>query len=564
MTQRRTGMTATCGMAAALAALAGAPAPASATTFSNPGPITIPIQGAATPYPSEIAVSGLRGPTAGLVLTLNQFGHSHPRDADILLVNPAGKGSYVMSDVCGSLAVEDATYVFPKDGSPPFMDATCPSGTYRNTNVALGSPDFWPGAPAGPYGSLNHVTGGVDSNGIWKLFVLDDSDGDSGDIEGGWSLSFETAPVDVYVPGGGASGPGDPYPLPFDVTGKDGVIADVDVTLRGVGHRRPDDLDALLVGPGGRAVMLASDACEGSAASFVYWGFDDEATAPLGDGGAGCPTGTYRPTDHQPGERLPRPAPAGPYGTSLAALDGGDPNGEWKLYLSDDTAGEDGYLYDFDIAVTTRPAASVAFREGALQLTEGQTGALTLTRSATGRLGAGTVQVTSVPASASERDFAPVPTLARFAPGETETTVPLTALTDTRREGAESFQVTLGRTTGDARVTGARSVQAAILASSDRTPPAIGGLRVRGKRVRYFLSEPATVTLSLKRRGGNGRYAAAGKLRTAGDTGLNRVVLKERIGLRALRRGDYRLVVSAIDTNGNRSASRPRRFRIRG
>ena len=41
---------------------------------------------------------------------------------------------------------------------------------------------------------------------------------------------------------------------------------------------------------------------------------------------------------------MPSPAPAGPYGTSLSALNGVDPNGVWSLYVSDDTRLESGAI----------------------------------------------------------------------------------------------------------------------------------------------------------------------------------------------------------------------------
>ena len=55
----------------------------------------------AAPYPSEIAVSGLTGPIAGVAVTLHRFGHTLPGDVDILLVSPSGDDVMLMSDACG-------------------------------------------------------------------------------------------------------------------------------------------------------------------------------------------------------------------------------------------------------------------------------------------------------------------------------------------------------------------------------------------------------------------------------------------------------------------------------
>jgi hypothetical protein len=38
---------------------------------------------------------------------------------------------------------------------------------------------------------------------------------------------------------------------------------------------------------------------------------------------------------------MPAPAPAGPFGTTMAAFNGASPNGTWKLFIND-TAGADG------------------------------------------------------------------------------------------------------------------------------------------------------------------------------------------------------------------------------
>lgn len=136
--------------------------------------------------------------------------------------------------------------------------------------------------------------------------------------------------------------------------------------------------------------------------------------------------------------------------------------------------------------------------------------------------------------------------------------------------------------------------------SVDRDPPVIGRVALtprafavarrgttaavaRGTSIRYSLSEPAAVTLRFQRAtagrrvgrscrpiaAGSGgrpcrRYVTAGTLRRAGRNGPNRVPFSGRIGRRALRRGTYRLVVTAVDPAGNRSASRQAAFRIAG
>ena len=65
----------------------------------------------------------------------------------------------------------------------------------------------------------------------------------------------------------------------------------------------------------------------------------------------------YRPTNHGLAGDLPEPAPTGPYGGSLAAFTGADPNGTWRLYAYDTFPSDGGRIADgwrLDVvAVTT-------------------------------------------------------------------------------------------------------------------------------------------------------------------------------------------------------------------
>src|SRR5206468_5113967 len=59
--------------------------------FTNVAAITIPNQGAGTPYPSTIAVSGIGGTISNVTVTLRNLSHTYTRDIDVLLVGPTGQ-----------------------------------------------------------------------------------------------------------------------------------------------------------------------------------------------------------------------------------------------------------------------------------------------------------------------------------------------------------------------------------------------------------------------------------------------------------------------------------------
>ncbi len=176
----------------------------SAPLFSNTapilissGPLTGTAAGVASPYPSNLAVSGL--PTSGVTITsvtLNNLSHTWSGDLDILLQSPSGQNVILLSDNGGSSDFANSTLTF-SDAAATLVPTTnpIPSGTYRPTNTA--GPDNFPapgpGSITNTAPTLSTFTG--DFNGQWKLFVNDQAGGDTGRIAGGYSIRFN-------VPGG--------------------------------------------------------------------------------------------------------------------------------------------------------------------------------------------------------------------------------------------------------------------------------------------------------------------------------------------------------------------------
>jgi hypothetical protein len=126
------------------------------------------------------------------------------------------------------------------------------------------------------------------------------------------------------------------------------------VRLDGVSHTFSDDLDLLLVSPGGQAVVLMSDA--GGTEDLVNHQviFDDLAPTGLPTGNVATHTARYRPTNfsEDAADAFPASAPAGPYATTLSALYGGNPNGTWKLFVVDDNTGDSGAIASWSLEIT--------------------------------------------------------------------------------------------------------------------------------------------------------------------------------------------------------------------
>lgn len=132
-----------------------------------------------------------------------------------------------------------------------------------------------------------------------------------------------------------------PFPSLLDVEGVSGQVIDIDVTLTGVTHDAPEDMDVVLVAPGGTAVTLVSDlgGDELTPAAESTLVFDDDAAGPPP---VGLPSGRYLPFDDD----------SDPDDVDLEGADGtladlaaaASVDSIWALYVNDDTFGFDGRI----------------------------------------------------------------------------------------------------------------------------------------------------------------------------------------------------------------------------
>jgi uncharacterized repeat protein (TIGR01451 family) len=144
------------------------------------------------------------------------------------------------------------------------------------------------------------------------------------------------------------NGPASPYPSTINVSGLTATVYKVTVTLQGVTHTFPDDIDIMLVGPQGQSVILMSDCGNGQVTPIdnVSLTFDDAASQFLPDFDQ-IVSGTYRPTNYGSGDDIfVAPSPAHPSGTTLSVFNGTNPNGAWRLFVMDDLPEDTGFITD--------------------------------------------------------------------------------------------------------------------------------------------------------------------------------------------------------------------------
>jgi subtilisin-like proprotein convertase family protein len=165
-------------------------------------------------------------------------------------------------------------------------------------------------------------------------------------------------------------GSGIPYPSTISVSGLTGQVTKATATIYGLTHSFPQDISVLLVSPAGGNVLLMSHAGGGYAVTNpITLTFDDSATNAL-PGSRLLTTGTYQPGSYLGTVAFPAPAPLGPYGSTLAAVNGQDPNGVWSLYVFDDRAGDAGFIAGgWSLVVNPAPAQlSGSISNGEFQL----------------------------------------------------------------------------------------------------------------------------------------------------------------------------------------------------
>ncbi len=135
-----------------------------------------------------------------------------------------------------------------------------------------------------------------------------------------------------------------PYPATVTVGAVGGSLSNLTVTLKGLYHTYPSDIDAILVSPTGIKSYLMAKCGAGNAVQNVSLTFDAAAPTSLTATGQ-IVSGTNRPTSFAvaPPPFQP-PAPPAPYTADLSLFNGSNPNGDWSLFVIDDAAYNSGVI----------------------------------------------------------------------------------------------------------------------------------------------------------------------------------------------------------------------------
>jgi subtilisin-like proprotein convertase family protein len=354
------------------------------TVFSNTSPITIntaPTTTAptvASVYPSTINVSGMTGTITRVAVTLRGLTHTRTHNMDFLLVSPTGAKFVFLSDpnaFVDVFPVNDGVYTFADDATTSLINGSpFLPGNYKPTNNDT-SDTFPSPAPAAPYNfppsaTFASVFNGADPNGTWSLYAVDDQIPAAGSTNSGWSLMITTSssPQQTFT-NSNHIGLDDtvtratPYGSSITVSGMTGVISNLRVTVTGLSHGFPQEVDVLLVSPNGRSLILLSDAGT-SSINNVNLTFDDSAAGGVSQ--TSVTSGTYKPTNYsdglfENGDAFPSPAPLRPYieqfSPQLSSFNGFNPNGDWRLLVTDDTGNSNSGMIagGWSLDITTSP-----------------------------------------------------------------------------------------------------------------------------------------------------------------------------------------------------------------
>jgi hypothetical protein len=172
------------------AATAAANAELDCTGSNNGQRIIINSVGNATPYPSVKYVSGFTGTISKVTVALNKFVHTYPSDVVMVLLAPTGQTCVLMGHCGDAHAVSLGIDLVFDDTAGSFLSDTnaLASGTFKPKAYNVPS-SITPPAPIYPYGITLSVFNGLNPNGAWSLWCIDDTPLNAGTLDS-WDLTI--------------------------------------------------------------------------------------------------------------------------------------------------------------------------------------------------------------------------------------------------------------------------------------------------------------------------------------------------------------------------------------
>ena len=148
----------------------------------------------AQPYPSTLTVSGYHSSEVitHLSVQISNLNHPIPAQLSLMLAGPDGRHVVLMGKCGWFYSLNQATFTFDDTAATGLTsNLVATPGTYRPSDWNTFSPFVAP-APTSPAATNLAVFNGLNPNGAWSLYAVDDTTGTSGVISNGWSLTFLT------------------------------------------------------------------------------------------------------------------------------------------------------------------------------------------------------------------------------------------------------------------------------------------------------------------------------------------------------------------------------------
>lgn len=175
---------------------------------------------------------------------------------------------------------------------------------------------------------------------------------------GATTQSFNGGAVNIPAGAPGSSGGiGGPYPSAIAVAGlPTGGVYVSSVSINGISHTWPADIDMVLQSPSGQNVILMSDVGGSTDIVGANLVFSDAAATGLV---SPIVSGTYKPTNTSGPDNFPAPGPGSVLNVNpTLSTFTGNPNGNWNLFVNDQFGGDYGNITSWSITFSIVPTAT--------------------------------------------------------------------------------------------------------------------------------------------------------------------------------------------------------------